>query len=145
MLRKMVEPAWGNRLVQEITKSDVATFLDFVAEGRPRPGKEKPNNRACKLQGHKPTPIRANRMGEVLCKMFTLAVEWEWRTDNPAPEFHSRTEHVLPFCDGFNNHHIGTLRCRQEGASTPSKEPDDTTAPLRILSDSNQTQAVLTT
>lgn len=73
MLKKMVEPAWGNRLVTEITKSDVAKFLDFVAEGRPRPCKAKPNNRARKLQGHKPTPIRANRMGEVLRKMFTLA------------------------------------------------------------------------
>ena len=62
MLKKMVEPAWGNRLVTEITKSDVARFLDFVAEGRPRPCKAKPNNRARKLQGHKPTPIRANRM-----------------------------------------------------------------------------------
>jgi putative transposase len=30
---------------------------------------------------------------------------------------------VLSFCDGFNDHHIGTLRCRQEGASTPSTEP----------------------
>ncbi len=30
---------------------------------------------------------------------------------------------VLSFCDGFNNHHIGTLQCRQEGASTPSTEP----------------------
>lgn len=94
MLRKMVEPAWGNRLVTEITKSDVAKFLDFVAEGRPRPSKEKPNNRARKLQGHKPTPIRANRMGEVLRKMFTLAVEWEWRTDNPAQGFHRRIEHA---------------------------------------------------
>ncbi|MDO5759175.1 MAG: Arm DNA-binding domain-containing protein, partial [Rhodobacterales bacterium] len=63
MLRKMVEPAWGNKLVTEVTKSDVARFLDFVAEGRPRPSKEKPNNRARKLRGHKPTPIRANRMG----------------------------------------------------------------------------------
>lgn len=56
---------------------DVATFPDFVAEGRPRPTKEKPNNRARKLQGNKPTPIRANRMGEVLQKVFTFAVEWE--------------------------------------------------------------------
>ncbi|GHC67205.1 hypothetical protein GCM10007315_35320 [Gemmobacter tilapiae] len=37
MLKKMVEPVWGNRLVTEITKSEVAKFLDFVAEGRPRP------------------------------------------------------------------------------------------------------------
>lgn len=92
MLRKMLEPAWGNKLVTEITKSDAARFLDFVAEGRPRPCKAKPNNRARKLQGHKPTPIRANRMGEVLRKMFTLAMEWEWRSDNPAQGFHRRIE-----------------------------------------------------
>jgi len=94
MLRQMLEPAWGNRLVADITKSDVAKFLDFVAEGRPRPCKQKPNNRARKLQGHKPTPVRANRMGEVLRKMFTLAVEWEWRADNPAQGFHRRIEHA---------------------------------------------------
>ncbi len=94
MLKKMVEPAWGNRLVTEITKSDVAKFLDFVAEGTPRPCKAKPNNRARKLQGHKPTPIRANRMGEVLRKMFTLAVEWDWCEDNPAQGFHRRIEHA---------------------------------------------------
>ena len=94
MLKKMLDPAWGNRLVPDITKSDVATFLDFVAEGRPRPCKLKPNNRARKLQGHKPTPIRANRMGEVLRKMFTLAMEWEWRADNPAQGFHRRIENA---------------------------------------------------
>jgi integrase len=92
MLRKMLEPAWGSRLVTDITKPDVARFLDAVAEGRPRPCKQKPNNRARKLQGHKPTPIRANRMGEVLRKMFTLAVEWDWRDDNPAQGFHRRLE-----------------------------------------------------
>jgi hypothetical protein len=50
MLRKMVEPAWGNRLVTDITKSDVAKFLDFVAEGRPRP---------CKQQAQQPGPQAA--------------------------------------------------------------------------------------
>ena len=94
MLTKMVEPAWGNRLVTDITKSDVAQFLDFVAEGRPRPCKLKPKNRARKLQGHKPTPVRANRVGEILRKMFTLAIEWEWRADNPAQGFHRRIEHA---------------------------------------------------
>ena len=92
MLRKLVEPVWGNLLVTEITKSDVAKFLDLVAEGRPRPSKTRPNNRARKLQGHKPTPIRANRMGEMLRKMFTLAMEWEWRSDNPAQGFFRRIE-----------------------------------------------------
>jgi hypothetical protein len=58
-------------------QSDVATFPDFVAKGRPRPTKEKPNNRARKLQGHKPAPIRANRVSEVLRKMSTFAVDWE--------------------------------------------------------------------
>jgi integrase len=94
MLKQMLEPVWGNRLVVEITKSDVARFLDVVAEGRPRPSKQKPNNRARKLQGHKPTPIRANRMGEVLRKMFTLAIDWGWRSDNPAQGFHRRIEHA---------------------------------------------------
>ena len=94
MLRKMVEPAWGNRLVTDITKSDVAKFLDFVAEGRPRPSKQQPRNRARKLQGHKPTPVRANRVGEILRKMFTLAMEWEWRAENPAQGFHRRIEHA---------------------------------------------------
>ncbi|WP_217646901.1 hypothetical protein, partial [Loktanella salsilacus] len=27
------------------------------------------------------------------------------------------------FCDGFNTHHSGTLRCRREGASKPSTKP----------------------
>ncbi len=29
---------------------------------------------------------------------------------------------VLSSSDGFNKHHIGTLRCHQEGVSTPSTE-----------------------
>lgn len=31
----------------------------------------------------KATPYRANRLLSLLSKMFTLAVEWGWRTDNP--------------------------------------------------------------
>ncbi|WP_372922794.1 tyrosine-type recombinase/integrase [Roseovarius sp.] len=92
MMRKMVEPAWGSRLVTEITKRDVAQLLNEVAKGRARPHKKKPNNRARKLQGPKPTPIRANRLGQALRKMFNLAIEWEWRSDNPAQKFHQRTE-----------------------------------------------------
>ena len=48
--------------------------------------------RARKLQPAKPMPVRANRMGEVLRKMFTLAVEWGWCADNPAQRFHRRIE-----------------------------------------------------
>ena len=31
-------------------------------------------------------------MGETLRKMFTLAIEWEWRADNPAQGFYRRIE-----------------------------------------------------
>ena len=92
MLTKLVAPHWGSKLVAEITPHDVAKLLNIIAKGRARPSKEKPNNRARKLQGAKPTPIRANRVGEVLRKMFTLATGWGWRTDNPASAFKKRIE-----------------------------------------------------
>ncbi len=91
-LAKMVAPLWGQKLVTEITPSDVDKLLTRVAEGRARPHKQKPRNRARKLQGAKPTPVRANRIGEILRKMFTLAVQWGWCTDNPAQRFHRRIE-----------------------------------------------------
>ncbi|TKZ16040.1 site-specific integrase [Shimia litoralis] len=94
MMNKLVAPQWGQRLVTEITKSDVEKLLAQVAEGRARPHKNKPNNRARKLQPAKPTPIRANRLGEVLRKMFNLAVEWGMRTDNPASGFYRRVENA---------------------------------------------------
>jgi integrase len=92
MLTKLVAPHWGSKLVTEITPHDVAKLLNVIAKGRARPSKEKPNNRARKLQGAKPTPIRANRVGEVLRKMFTLAIGWGWRADNPASAFKKRIE-----------------------------------------------------
>ncbi|WP_425498240.1 tyrosine-type recombinase/integrase [Paracoccus amoyensis] len=87
MLTKLVGPDWKNRLVTEITPYDVEKLLNRIAEGRARPHKAKPHNRARKLQGSKPTPIRANRVGEVLRKMFTYAQGWNWREDNPASGF----------------------------------------------------------
>ena len=45
-LAKMVAPVWGRKLVTEITSTDVDKLLNKVAEGRARPHKEKPNNRA---------------------------------------------------------------------------------------------------
>ena len=91
-LSKLVAPHWGNKLVAEISPQDVASLLNLIAEGRARPSKAKPNNRARKLQGRKPTPVRANRIGEVLRKMFNLAIQWGWRTDNPAQGFKKRVE-----------------------------------------------------
>ena len=92
MLTKLVGPDWNNRLVTEITPYDVEKLLNRIAEGRSRPHKAKPNNRARKLQGSKPTPVRANRVGEVLRKMFTYAQSWGWREDNPASGFRRRIE-----------------------------------------------------
>lgn len=91
-LAKLVAPDWGRRLVTEIAPHDVDRLLSKIADGRARPSKTKPNNRARKLQGARPTPVRANRIGEILRKMFTLAVQWGWCADNPAQRFHRRTE-----------------------------------------------------
>ena len=56
-LAKMLAPIWGRKLVTEINSTDVDKLLTMVAEGRARPHKEKPNNRARKLQPAKPTPL----------------------------------------------------------------------------------------
>ncbi|HQU69062.1 MAG TPA: site-specific integrase [Albidovulum sp.] len=92
IMHKLVAPDWGKKLVTEITKADVEKLLTKIAAGRARPSKTKPNNRARKLQGTKPTPVRANRVGEALRKMFTLAIGWGMRTDNPASGFRRRIE-----------------------------------------------------
>ncbi len=92
IMHKLVAPDWGNRLVTEITRADVEKLLNKIAAGRARPSKAKPNNRARKLQGPKPTPVRANRVGEVLRKMLSLAIDWGWRSDNPASGFRRRVE-----------------------------------------------------
>jgi integrase len=92
MLARLVAPHWGRKLVKEITRTDVDKLLAKIAQGRSRPHKDKPNNRARKLQGPKPTPVRANRVGEVLRKMFNLAIDWGWRRDNPANGFFRRVE-----------------------------------------------------
>lgn len=55
MLTKLVGPDWNNRLVTEITSYDVEKLLNRIAEGRCRPHKTKPNNRARKLLGHSQT------------------------------------------------------------------------------------------
>jgi integrase len=92
MMEKFIAPAWGRMLVTEVSSYDVELLLNKVADGRARPAKAKPNNRARKLQGAKPTPVRANRVGEVVRKMFVYAVKWGWREDNPAMGFRRRME-----------------------------------------------------
>jgi integrase len=92
MMTKLIAPHWGKKLVTDITRTDVEKLLAKIAEGRARPHKARPNNRARKLQGPKPTPVRANRVGEALRKMFNLAVEWGMCKENPASGFYRRVE-----------------------------------------------------
>jgi hypothetical protein len=80
MLRKLVEPAWGPRKAAEIQPEDVDKLLRQIVSGTP--GK----------RGRKPTPVRANRIGEILRKRFNLAIRWRIRTDNPAAGFARNAE-----------------------------------------------------
>lgn len=93
MLRKLIEPHWKHRLVSEIEPVDVERVLNLIAQGRSRPAKKKPKAKRTKpLAPPKPTPIRANRAGEMLRKVFNLAIAWKMRTDNPAQGFRRRME-----------------------------------------------------
>ena len=93
MLNGLVLPDWRTRKVADITPTDIDRLLTKIALGRPRPSKTAPKTkRRAALKPAKPTPIRANRVGEVLRKMFRLAVTWKMRTDNPATSFRKRPE-----------------------------------------------------
>lgn len=96
MLTKLIEPHWKHRLVSEIDAADVERVLNLIAQGRGRPAKAKKdlkNKRRAPLKPPKPTPVRANRAGEMLRKVFNLAIQWKMRTDNPAVGFRRRVEH----------------------------------------------------
>ena len=105
MLRTLVLPEWRSRKVADITPTDVYRLLTKIAAGRPqvmkksvKPAKPTRTYKSKKAEPKplpkvcKPTPIRANRVGEVLRKMFSLAVVWKMRTDNPATSFRKRPE-----------------------------------------------------
>ena len=73
MLEKLVLPDWKNRLVAEITPTDVDRLLTRIAEGRARPAQPRPKTRRRTPPAPpKPTPVRANRVGEVLRKAGEL-------------------------------------------------------------------------
>jgi integrase len=88
MVNTHILPAWGKRKAADIRPSDVDKLLAEVAKGRARPHKAKTKQKRTKpLQGARPTPLRANRVGCTIRKMFNLAIRWEIRTDNPAAGF----------------------------------------------------------
>ena len=93
MLQKLVLPEWKGRMVADITPTDVDRLLTKIAAGRARPAKLQPAQKRRKaLAPAKPTPVRANRAGEMIRKMFSLAVQWKMRPDNPAFAFRKRPE-----------------------------------------------------
>jgi integrase len=61
MLNKYILPAFGDKRVSQVTFHEIQTLH-------------------LKL---KALPYRANRVLALLSKMFTLAISWGWRTDNP--------------------------------------------------------------
>lgn len=65
----LILPALKHRKVAEVTHSEIdALHRKISKEG---------------LRG-RPAPFRANRVVAVLSKMFSLAIRWGWRPDNPA-------------------------------------------------------------
>lgn len=93
MMMTYVMPVWGDRKVADIRPSDVDYLLTGIAKGRARKHKQKTKQKRLKpLQPAKPTPIRANRIGSAIRKMFNLAIRWEMRSDNPASAFISNPE-----------------------------------------------------
>ncbi|HLY44329.1 MAG TPA: tyrosine-type recombinase/integrase [Stellaceae bacterium] len=64
MIRRIIRPELGSRKVASITFADVDRLHRRVSEAR--------------------GPYGANRLLALLSKMFSLAIRWEMRTDNPA-------------------------------------------------------------
>jgi integrase len=62
MLNKLVLPTIGRIKVQDVRRDDIDQLHRHVSRTR---------------------PIRANRMAQLLSKLFSLAVRWEYRLDNP--------------------------------------------------------------
>jgi integrase len=62
MMRQHVLPRLGRQRVDAVRRVDIEAMHRAISKG---------------------TPIRANRVLALTSKMFSLAVAWEWRADNP--------------------------------------------------------------
>ena len=71
MLEKIVLPAIGRLKVYEVRHEDIDQLHRDISRTR---------------------PIRANRVAQLLSKMFSLAVRWEYRADNPVKGIHRNPE-----------------------------------------------------
>lgn len=102
LLNQIVLPALGARRVVDVTRQDIArlhrktTTSGFPARRWPtrrelaqgdlfeRRALARREQARMKKRDPRPAPKRANRAVTLLSKMFSLAVEWEMRADNPA-------------------------------------------------------------
>ena len=105
MLRKLVEPAWGPRKASEIQPDDVDRLLRQIAGG------------TLGKRGRKPTPVRANRLGEILRKMFNLSVRWRIRaaarpSSSPSPSSRSWSSALSGRCRSGCGSCRGCCWCR---------------------------------
>ena len=62
LMRRFVLPSLGKMRIDEVKHADIDRLHRHISET---------------------TPIQANRVAQVLRKMFNLAIRWEYRTDNP--------------------------------------------------------------
>ena len=74
MIKNYIAPTFGGRKVADITFADVDALHRKITKA-----------------GHL---YRANRVVALLSKMFSLAIRWGWRTDNPASNVERNREHA---------------------------------------------------
>jgi integrase len=72
MLRNLVLPSIGKLKVPEVRHDDIDQLHREIGQSR---------------------PVRANRVLQVLSKMFALATRWGYRSDNPVLGWHRNPEH----------------------------------------------------
>ncbi len=61
-MRRLVLPRLGKLRIDEVKHTDIDRLHQHIS---------------------KTTPIQANRVAQILRKMFNLAIRWEYRADNP--------------------------------------------------------------
>lgn len=61
-LKNIILPSLGSKLVAHVSRRDIEDLH----------------------RAHKETPYQANRFLALLSKMFSIAMTWDWRSDNPA-------------------------------------------------------------
>ncbi|MEE8252267.1 MAG: tyrosine-type recombinase/integrase [Gemmatimonadales bacterium] len=71
MIEKLVLPVIGQLKVHDVRGDDIDRLHRDISRTR---------------------PIRANRVAQLLSKMFSLAVRWEYRSDNPVKGIHRNPE-----------------------------------------------------